>query len=166
MSAVDESSTKLPFRAAMEAGDHAAVVDAFAPDAVVYSPITARLTFRGRRQIGALYRVILDVFDDIHYTDQLLGGDSCALIARARVGGEDIELVEYMRFDEDRRVRELTAFFRPMPAIAAATRALGSGLGRRRSRGRAGLISLLARPLGFMIRTGDRIAVRLVEPTI
>lgn len=83
------------------------------------------------------------------------------------MGAEDIEFVEHMRFDEHGKIRELTAFFRPMPAIAAATRALGAGLGRRRSRVRAGLISALTRPLGFMIRAGDdALGVRLVRPTL
>jgi hypothetical protein len=132
-----------PFREAMEARDLDAVVDAFAPDAVVYSPITARLTFSG-----------------------LLDDHRGVLVARARVAGEEIEIVEYMRFDQDRRIRELTAFFRPMPAIAAATRALGTGLGRRRSRRRAALISLATRALGLMVRAGDRIGTLLVRPTI
>jgi SnoaL-like domain len=131
---LEETQATLPLRAGIEARDLAAVVDAFAPDAVVRSPITAALTFQGPEQIGAVFRVILDVFEDIRYTEELRSGDRALLIASARVDGTDIELVDHMRLDERGKIRELTVFFRPMPAIAVAARALGEGLGRRKSR--------------------------------
>ncbi|HEV2243232.1 MAG TPA: hypothetical protein VGR98_19465 [Streptosporangiaceae bacterium] len=48
-------------------------------------------------------------------------------------------------------------------AAAAALRVIGAGLGRRKSVAMAAVISALARPLGFMTRAGDRVAVRLVR---
>jgi hypothetical protein len=165
MSTLEERPTKLPFRAAIEARDHAAVIDAFEPDAVVRSPISAKLVFEGREQIGTLFRAILDVFEDIRYTDELSSGDTAALVLSARVGGEDIEVVEHMRLGPDGKIREFTAFFRPMPAIAVSARVLGTALGRRRSRGRAAAISLLSRPLILVNRAGDGIGARLVRPT-
>jgi hypothetical protein len=62
--------------------------------------------------------------------------------------------------------QDLTVFFRPLPATAAALRLLGAGLGRRRSRARGALISNLTRPFASMSRAADRIGVRLVEPTL
>jgi ketosteroid isomerase-like protein len=96
MSAADHDLTtqpqgQLPLRAAMEARDLAAVTDSFAPDAVLRSPLTGRLTFSGRDQIATITRVILEVFQDFHYTDELRSGDTAVLIARARVGGQDLE---------------------------------------------------------------------------
>jgi hypothetical protein len=166
MSALADSPVKLPLRAAMEAGDLAAVAVAFAPDAVLHSPLTGRLTFQGRDQIQAVMAVILEVFDDLRYTDELHGGDSGVLVASARVEGHDIEIVDHMRLDESGKIRELTVFFRPMPAIAIAMRLIGSGLGRRRSKMRARTISLLTRPLGLITGVGDRIGVWLVAPPL
>lgn len=166
MPELEETAATLPLRAGVEARDLAAVVDAFADDAVVHSPITNSLTFEGHEQIGAIFRVILDVFDDIRYTDELRSGDSALLLASARVDGTDIELADHMRLDERGKIRELTVFFRPMPAIAVSARALGEGLGRRRSRGRARVISILIRPLILFTRIGDRVATRLVRPTL
>src|ERR1700704_4323203 len=165
MSTLEQSPT-LQIRIAMEARDSAAVVDAFAPDAIFRSPFTGRLTFKGRDQIGALVQVVFDVLDDFHYTDELSGRDSAFLVARARVGGTDIEMVDHIRLDEHGKIRELTVFFRPMPAIAVAMRLIGSGLVRPNSRVRAAVISLLTRPLGFLTRVGDRIGVRLVRPAL
>jgi hypothetical protein len=157
-----ETQTKSDLRAAMEARDRAALVDAFAPDAVFRSPLTARFTFKGREQIGALIDVVLDVFDDFHYTDELLGRDEVFLVARAQVAGRDLEMVDHIRLDEQGKIRELTVFFRPLPAIAVAMRLIGSGLVRPHSAGRAIAISLLTRPLGLLTGVGDRIGARLV----
>jgi SnoaL-like domain len=161
-----ETVATLPFRAGIEARDLAAVVDAFAPDAVVHSPITGALTFAGHEQIRAVFGVILDVFKDIRYTDELRGEGSAALVASAQVDGTDIELVDHMRLDEDGRISELTVFFRPLPAIAVSARAIGAGLGVRSSRSRARVISALVGPLIPLTRVGDRIGARLIGPTL
>jgi hypothetical protein len=166
MPELNETTAKLPLRAGIETRDLAAVVDAFAPDAVVHSPITDTLTFAGHEQIGAVFRVILDVFKDIRYTDELRGEDSAALVASAQVDGIDIELVDHMRLDENGKISELTVFFRPLPALAVSARAIGEGLGARRSRSRARLISTLVRPLTPLTRVGDRVGAKLIGPTL
>jgi ketosteroid isomerase-like protein len=161
-----DSPAKLAIRTAMEAGDLPAVVDAFAPDAVLRSPLTGRLTFRGQAQIRAVMEVILEVFEDLRYDDELQGGDSAVLVASARVGGRDIEMVDHMRLDENGKIRELTVFFRPLPAIAVAMGLIGRGLGRRKSAARGLAISALTQPLELMTEMGDRVGVRLVGPTL
>ena len=113
-----------------------------------------------------MFGVILDVFADIRYTDELRGADSALLIASAQVDGTDIELADHMRLDRDGKISELTVFFRPMPAIAVSARAIGEGHGMRRSRTRARVISMLIRPLVLLTRVGDRVGARLVRPTL
>jgi small-conductance mechanosensitive channel len=71
-----------------------------------------------------------------------------------------------MRLDETGKITELTVFFRPLPAIAVAMRLIGAGLGMRRGRARAALISGLIRPLELFTRVGDRVGVMLVRPTL
>ena len=46
----------------------------FAPDAEFRSPLTDQLTFKGHTEITAITSVILGVFEDFHYTDELAGG--------------------------------------------------------------------------------------------
>jgi SnoaL-like domain len=166
VSAPADSPSKLPLRAAMEAGDVDAVLDAFAPSAILRSPFTARLTFRGSAQIRAVIEVILESFADLRYTDEIRGERSAVLVASARVGGKEIELVDHMRLDENGKIVELTVFFRPLPAMATAMRVIGSGLGRRRSATRGQAVSLLTQPLGAMTELGDRAGVRLVGPAL
>ena len=70
----------------MEARDLAAVVDAFAPDAVFRSPLTTRLTFTGHEQIGALVPVLFEVLQDLRYTDQACDGSTGFLAWRVPPG--------------------------------------------------------------------------------
>ncbi|HEY2181039.1 MAG TPA: nuclear transport factor 2 family protein [Solirubrobacteraceae bacterium] len=156
----------LPLRTAMERRDLAAVMDAFTPDAVLHSPLTEKLAFRGREEIGVLTTVLFDAFEEFHYTDEMRTADAAFLVARARIGGEDIEMVDQIRLAPDGRISEQTVFFRPLPATAAALRVLGAGLGSRRGRVRGAIISGLTRPLGLMTRAGDRIGVRLIRPAL
>ena len=166
MSTLADRPATLALRRAMEARDLPAVLDAFAPDAVVRSPLTGRLTFRGRQQIGAVMEVILEVFQDLRYTDELHSAGSAVLVAGAHVGGSEIEMVDHMRLDDSEKITELTVFFRPLPATAVAMRLIAGGLGRRKSAGRGLALSLLTQPLGAMTAMGDRLGVRLVKPTL
>ncbi|HEX8075997.1 MAG TPA: nuclear transport factor 2 family protein [Thermoleophilaceae bacterium] len=163
MSAVAEM-TSLPIREAVEARDLAAVREAFAPDAVLRSPNTGSLKVEGREQIGALYKVILEVFADLEYIDELRGENSALLMARAHVDGVEIEIADHLRFDENGKIRVLTVFFRPMPAMALASRYLGAAIGRNQSPFRARLISFLSAPMVAQTRTADRLANRLLGP--
>jgi hypothetical protein len=166
VSAFEQVPATLPFQAAMEARDLAAVLDTFAPDATLRSPFTARLAFAGREQIAAVLEVILGVFKDLRYTDDVRSPGTVFLAGEARIGGKQIEWVDRLQLDPDGSIRELTVFFRPLPATTVALRVIGAGLSRRRSQTRAALVSSLTRPLGFMAETGDRVGVRLVRSAL
>jgi len=148
---------------AMEARDIAAVREAFAPDAIFHSPLTEGLAFKGREQIGLLTSVIFEVFEDFRYAGEVIDGDVGFLVARARIGGQEIEIVDHFRLGPDDRIGEITIFFRPLPAAAAALRAIGSGLGRRKSWARGAVISGLTLPLAVMSRIGDKVGVGLIR---
>ena len=162
----EPNPTVLPLRAAMEARDVAAVVDAFAPDAVLRSPLTTRLAFTGHEQIGALAEVLVQVLEDLRYTDEAGDGTTGFLAWSARIGGQEIEGVDQLHLGPDGKIREFTAFFRPLPAAALALRLIGTGLVRRKSPARATVVSALTRPLAAMTRAGDPIGVRLVRSAL
>ena len=150
----------------MEARNVAAVVDAFAPDAVFRSPLTARLTFVGHEQIRAVVQVLFEVFDDFRYTDEACNADTGFLAWSARIGGQPIEGVDQLQFAPDGKIDEFTVFFRPLPAAARALHLIGAGLVRRKSPARAVAFSGLARPLAIITRAGDPIGVRLVRSAL
>ena len=110
--------------------------------------------------------MILEVFKDFRYTEELLDENSGFLISRAQVAGLDIEMIDHMRLGPDGKIQELTVFMRPLPAATAALRLIGAGFGRRKSWARAMLISALVSPLAFMTRAGDDIGVRLIRSAL
>jgi hypothetical protein len=152
-----------PLRVAMEARDHRAVLDAFAEDAVLRSPFTDSLAFKGREQLDGLVTVILDVLEDLTYTDELHTDRSVVLVGHARVDGMRIQFCDHLTLDDDGLVSEMTVFFRPLPATTAAMRRFGAGLGRHKSKFRGQLLSAMTAPLALMAKTGDRVGIPLLR---
>jgi len=147
----------------MEARDHRAVTESFAENAVLRSPFTDNLAFEGRHQIDELVAVILEVLEDLTYTDELHADRAAVLVGHARVDGLRIQFCDYLKLRGDGLIEEMTVFFRPLPATTAAMRRFGGGLGRRKSKLRGHLISTMTAPLALMARTGDRVGVRLLQ---
>lgn len=118
------------FRAAVERRDLGAMMDVFAEDAVLHSPVTFR-PFEGREAIRVLLGILLEVFEDFHYTDELQAADGTrALIFRARVGTKDLEGLDLIRFDAAGRIRDFTVMVRPRSALEALLAAVGPRLAR------------------------------------
>lgn len=155
--------TKLQLRVAMEARDHRAVMESFAENAVLRSPFTDNLAFEGRHQLDGLVAVILEVLEDLTYVDELHTDRGAVLIGHARVDGLRVQFCDYLKLRDDGLIEEMTVFFRPLPATAAAMRRIGGGLGRRKNKFRGTLISTMSAPLALMARTGDRLGVRLLQ---
>jgi hypothetical protein len=166
MTNIANASAGSSMRAAMERRDIRAVADAFAANAEFHSPLTDKLTFKGREQIEALAGIVLDVFENFRYTAELMGDEDGFLVGRAKVDGLEIEFVDHLRFDSDGRIADITVFFRPLPAAAAALRRIGARLGRRKSPMRGALISILAQPLALMTRIGDIIGAGLLRASV
>ena len=76
------------FRAAVESGDHAGMVAALAPDAVLRSPVSFK-PFEGREAVAGLFAILLETFEDFRYTDEFEADGKAALVFRARVGDRD-----------------------------------------------------------------------------
>ena len=86
--------------------------------------------FEGREAIGQLLGILMQVFDEFHYTDELVSPDGCTagLVFRAQVGTKNVEGLDLLRFDEEGKVRELTVMVRPRSALEALFAAVGSRL--------------------------------------
>jgi hypothetical protein len=123
-------SQRSAFRLAVEAHSLDDMMAAFAVDAVLHSPITFQ-PFEGREAIGQLLGILLEVFEDFRYTDELRAPDgTTALIFRARVGDRELEGLDLVRFDDSGLIRDFTVMVRPRSAIEALLREVGSRLAR------------------------------------
>jgi len=106
------------FRRAVEAHDLEALVALFRDDAVLHSPITFQ-PFEGKAAIRRLLAIIMEVFQDFCYTDELdaADGETKVLVFRTRVRNRDAEGIDLIRFDDQGRVRDLTVMVRPRSAM-------------------------------------------------
>ena len=116
------------FRAGVEARDHGAMVAALSDDVVFHSPITFK-PFEGKEAIARLLGILMQVFQDFRYTDELTAEDGTkALIFRTRVGDRDVEGLDLIRFDDTGRIVDFTVMVRPRSAVEALLKEVSSRL--------------------------------------
>lgn len=116
------------FRRGVESKDVAVMMEAFADGAVLHSPITFK-PFEGKEAIARLLGILMQVFQDFRYTDELTAEDGTkALIFRTRVGDRDVEGLDLIRFDHTGRIRDFTVMVRPRSAVEALLREVSSRL--------------------------------------
>jgi hypothetical protein len=119
---VPEPVTPTPFRAAFEARDHEAIVEALAADVVLQSPIF-EVPFTGIEEASDLFAVLLDVLWPITYLEEI-PGDPHVLHFTGEIKGKQLEGIDLLRFDDEDRVVELTVMVRPMSGMNALAEAM------------------------------------------
>jgi hypothetical protein len=120
--------TTHPFRAAVEARDHPAMVAALAPEVSFHSPVTFK-PFEGREAVGMVLGAVLQVFDEFRYTDELGGDGTLALVFEAKVGDREVQGIDILRFDAEGLIEDFTVMVRPLSATLALRDAMGRQLG-------------------------------------
>jgi len=122
------------FRKAVEARSIDDMMAEFAEDAVLHSPITFK-PFEGRAAIAQLLTILLEIFDEFRYTDQLVGEDGTrGLVFRARVGDRTVEGIDILRFDAEGSIRDFTVMVRPRSAAETLLAEVASRLAAAQSR--------------------------------
>lgn len=113
------------FRSAVETQSLDEILALFRDDAVLHSPITFQ-PFEGKAAIRRLLAIILEVFQEFRYTDELddAAGRTKILVFRCTVesaGGKrrEAEGIDLLRFDADGRIAELTVMVRPRSSLEA-----------------------------------------------
>jgi len=157
---VAAAETRQRFRAAVEAGDHAAAVSTFAPDIVLRSPII-KGSFEGRQAVGDLMAAVIETFEDLHYTAEADSDEFQILAFSARVRGRDIDAVDLLRVSDEGLISEFIVHIRPMAGLAAVAAALGP----RIARGPVTriLVRLFAAPLVVLLGVAEPLIPRLIR---
>jgi hypothetical protein len=116
------------FRKAVEARDLDQMMQHFTEDAELHSPVTFK-PFEGRAAIRQLFGILIEVFEDFYYTDQLEGDDgTLGLVFRARVEGRDAEGLDLLRFNPEGLIHDITVMVRPRSALEALLAQVGARL--------------------------------------
>ena len=155
--------TPQEFAKAFHTGDFAAIEAGLAPEAVLYSPITLRFHFRGRDEVLDIMRLVWEVFEDWEHLHAYGDEGKGTMLFRARIGRQEVEGNDYLRYDSDGRITELRIFIRPLPGLARLAAALGPRLVGRRSRLLGVMVRLSLAPLVLAIYVADAIGARLLR---
>jgi ketosteroid isomerase-like protein len=113
------------FRAAIEAGDFAAVGDLFADDVVFCSPVAFK-PYEGRAIVAAIIRGVDRVFTEFRYVRELADEDGrgSALVFETVVDGVSVNGIDLIRLDDAGKISELTVMVRPLSAANALAEAM------------------------------------------
>ncbi|MFI0449741.1 nuclear transport factor 2 family protein [Actinomadura sp. 6N118] len=132
------------FRTAVESKDLAAITGTLDPAIEFHSPVMVK-PYQGRDSVTGLIQVLLEVFEDFHYTDELVGSTPAgrpgrfggppaqALIFSARVMGKHVQGLDLIRFNDAGLVTGLTVMVRPLPAAMTLARLVGRRMERHES---------------------------------
>lgn len=115
------------FRTAIENRDLEALSAALAPDVTFSSPAVFK-PYEGREAVMSLLRIVVDVFEDFEYTDELSGDGTHGLVFRARVGERALEGWDYLTLDASGLVTRLVVMIRPLSGLNAVVAAIGARL--------------------------------------
>lgn len=144
------------YRRAGEALDVEGLLATLAPDAVLRSPITDQVEFRGLAEIRPLLEAVFSVLREPKFFADIGDAHTRALFHRARVGEQSVEEVSRVELGDDGLIKELTQYVRPLPGLATMAACLAPKVAARRGRVRSLLARVLIFPLGLLARLGDR----------
>jgi len=144
------------FIAAVEAGDARAHAECLVEDAVFRSASTAAFEYRNRADIEEMATETFASFDTARCIESFGSGDTRLVVFAFSIAGVEGEDAQLLRFAPDGRVREITAFVRPLSALAQIPARVAPTLARRSGRrGLARMLALSSRPIAAMLRSGD-----------
>jgi hypothetical protein len=116
------------FRRAVESLDLAALLDELAPEIVLHSPVTFK-PFVGVDAVGALFKILLNTFEDFRYVAEYEGATGTVLHFQTHVGDREVEGIDIIRTRADGLIDDFTVMVRPLSAALALRDSIGAQLG-------------------------------------
>jgi hypothetical protein len=116
-----------PFRAAIERGDEDGAMALLDPQVRFRSPAVHR-PYEGFEAVSGLLRLVVTVFEDFSYTDELTVGNRTVLFFRARVGDRELEGLDDLTMGPDGTIIDFRVMVRPLSGLIALAEEMGARL--------------------------------------
>ncbi len=118
-----------PFRRAVEARDLDAIVAMLREDVVFNSPVVFT-PYKGREALREILAAVMEVFEDFRYVREIGAEDARdhALVFEARVGDKQLQGCDFVQFDDQGAITELTVMLRPLSATLKVAEAMKAKL--------------------------------------
>lgn len=119
------------YLSASEAGDIDGAMSTLADDVEVVSPISGRMVFRGRDDVGVLLGAVYGSLRELRWSDVVGDGERRVALGRTRIG--PVWMTDAMLFElaPDGRIRKISPHLRPWLALTLLALILGPKVGRR-----------------------------------
>lgn len=116
---------------ASAAGEIEGVVGPLTEDVEVVSPISGRMVFRGRDDVGFLLGAVYGTLRGLSWTQVVGEGEHRVAVGHARVG--PVRMTDAMVFEltPDGRIRKISPHLRPWLALTLFAMVLGPKIARR-----------------------------------
>jgi hypothetical protein len=113
------------FRAAVEAGDVAALEALLAEDVVFRSPAVHK-HYEGKLATSVVLRAVMRVFADFRYTREIgaEGSPDSVLVFEARVGDLTVEGADFLHLDDRGLIDDFRVMIRPLSGLNAVVAAM------------------------------------------
>jgi hypothetical protein len=115
---------------ASEANDIGGLVKTLSPDVELISPLSGRLLFRGRDDLGVLLGAIYGTLKDLRWSTQLNDGSTGFVIGHARAGPFRIDDAMVFELSRDGFIMRIRPHLRPWLATTAFALLLGPKIAR------------------------------------
>ncbi|HEV3053303.1 MAG TPA: nuclear transport factor 2 family protein [Solirubrobacteraceae bacterium] len=157
------AATTARYRKTAEAGDIDGLLATLSPDVVFHSPITERAVFRGHDEMRELLEAVFDTFTEIRYFLDIGDDRTRSLAFRGLVGRQPVEESVRIELDDQGRITDLTAYFRPLPALTKiAATLVPKIIARRHGRLLGTVVKAAMLPLAVITRLADRLVPHLL----
>lgn len=118
------------YRKATEANDMTALAALLAPDVELVSPLSGRMVFRGRDDVGKLLTAVYGLLRDLRWTHSIGDGDQRVLYGEARVLGVRMTDAMVFELESDGQIRRIAPHLRPWLALTLFALLLGPKVAR------------------------------------
>ncbi len=128
MPPVDDAVSR--YMRASEANDIDAMMEAFAPDAELVSPISARMVFRGTDDLRVLLTAVYGSMTGLRWGQQVGDGTVRAVVGEGSVGPMRIGDAMVFELAGDGRIQRIRPHLRPWLALTLFALVLGPKVAR------------------------------------
>jgi hypothetical protein len=106
------------FRAASEANDIAALMEALAPDAELISPLSGHMVFRGRRDLRVLLAAVYGSLTGLRWQEEIGMGDVRVVTGDCRIAGLRLGDAMVVELGTDGRITRIRPHLRPWLSLS------------------------------------------------
>jgi hypothetical protein len=139
-----------------------AMIDLFADDIIVRSPITQIIRFEGVAQARDLFMHVFDHIADIKFYKVIgQGSDEQVIFWRGRVGRTYLEEANLLKMNEKGQICEMTVFMRAIPGLIALAADLAPALARKQGLVRWLIVSVALKTVAFLYNSAEPIVIKV-----